>query len=217
MRALLIAGAVALISGILLRGMSEVAPPRDPETWMRDPRGTEIAWQRAAVADARRIPQRDFVLGHLHWQRADQASAMLAEPQPPVAAFARPIVEVEAAWRSWTAAAEAERRWRRQQGRSSVDWLPALRNAERAWNRLQELRTAEEEARQRQEQSPPPPPDPGAGTEGDEPGDETSVAATDRALTVEELRGLRDRLREQQEAKRTERLAQRATTPGGDW
>ncbi len=217
MRALLLAGAVAMASALLLLGRADNRLPEDPEVWLRDPRGTEIAWQQAAIANARRIPQRDFVLGHLHWQRADQASAMLAEPQPPVAAFAQPIREVEAAWRSWSAAADEEIRWRRQDGEPTVEWMPARRNAERAWDRLQQLRAAEEDARQRQQEQPPPPPEPGAGTEGNEPGDETAVAAVDRELTAEELRGLRERLRAQQEAKRAARFAERSTSSGGDW
>lgn len=214
MRTLLFAGVMVVVSWILLTRQSGISPPDDPEVWLRDPRGTEIAWEHSAVAEPRRIPQRDFVLGHLHWQRADQASVMLAEPEPPVAAYAQPIREVEAAWRSWTAAADAERPWRRLQGETSIEWMPARRNAQRAWDRLQELKAAEEQARERQEQ---PPPDSGAGTEGGEPGEETTVAAVDRVLTAEELRGLLDRLREQQEAKRAARLADRPNHPGGDW
>ena len=50
MRTLLFAGVMVVVSWILLTRQSGISPPDDPEVWLRDPRGTEIAWEYSAVA-----------------------------------------------------------------------------------------------------------------------------------------------------------------------
>lgn len=192
-------------------------PPRDPAQWLQDPRGAAIAWERATVADPRRAAQRDFVFGHLHWQRAEQFSIVLAEADPPPAAFVRPLAETEAAQRAWEAAAEG---FAEPQAGAPDPQAAAVagRNAARAAARREELRAAQQRAHEQREQQPPPA-DPGEGatSAGDEEGDRTQVAAVRSELGPEQLAELDERLRQMEEEKRRARLATRPPSAGGDW
>jgi len=190
-------------------------PPTRPEHhrmlagYPSDPRGVVVAWERAAAADPAAAPVRDVLRGLVAAARGEAAMVLASGPDPPPAAFDRPIEAFAAALEAFADAVVAT---------ADADPVGAVarRDAERAWLRLQGLRAAQEEARQRRRDDPPPPPEQGDAQDG-EGGDETRVAAVTEALPAGAVAGLLDRLREKQEEKRATRREARVSGAGGDW
>ncbi|MBL9078731.1 MAG: hypothetical protein JNL08_14570 [Planctomycetes bacterium] len=132
------------------------------------------------------------LLGFAAWLRTDRAVAAARLPDAEPMAWELAVRSAEAAWQHWRRAAAA---------------LPAevamVRNVERAWQRLTEVRAARDAATARTQQEPaPPPPEPAAA----EPPAPAPAEVATAPLSAAELQRLRERLLQKQREKQRLRL-----------